>query len=241
MRRLYFVIFASVVALTVICARTGASGAGPSAYQRMIAKLHSLKTYRATIQGVLTIEQGGGVPPRTFSTVDTVLYKKPNKLSLKAEGMMGGLQVVSNGSTVYQYVPLTNQYTEKPAPANLLDAILLNASAGNRFKQVGGSNVNGIPVTILKGTSSTPQGPVQTTIYIDQKDDLPYRIVVRMANLTVPQGGSFHMTSEQTFSSQKVNTPLPDSAFHFVPPASATKVSSLGALGNTGGGLPGFP
>jgi len=170
-----------------------------------------------------------------------VLYKKPNKLSVNSQGMTGTLLIVSNGKTIYQYSSFANEYTQRPAPANLLDEILLNAGAGNHFKQVGNQKIGGVSVTVLKGTSSSPQGPVQTTFYIDQKNSLPYRIVVVLTNHAAPGGGMFRMISEQTFSSQKLNGPMPDSAFRFVPPASAAQVTSLGPLGGSAGSEGAFP
>ncbi|HEX5323162.1 MAG TPA: DUF2092 domain-containing protein, partial [Capsulimonadaceae bacterium] len=147
-----------VVLIAASVAQQG-SAATAGAYQRMVAKLHSLKTYKATIHGKLTLQPANGRgAANTITSVETVLYKSPNKLSIKAQQMMGGLLIVSNGKTIYQYSGLANQYTANPAPANLLGTIIANAGSAHSFKQVGTTQIDGVSVAELKGTSSTPQG-----------------------------------------------------------------------------------
>src|SRR5579883_79472 len=235
MKRILSLILVISLALAVGSPKAPASGASSSVYQRMIAKLHSLKTYQATISATLTLQptngQGQG---NTINSTETILYKNPNKLALKMQGMMGGILIVSNGKTIYQYSGLTNQYTAKPAPTNLLSSIVANAGFNDKLRTVGSTAINGVPVTELKGSTTTAQGPVQTTLYIGTRDALPYRIVATMAHLPGQQGAAFRMISEQSFTNQKVNVPVPESAFHFVPPANATKVTSLGGFGGPG-------
>ena len=230
-------------ALVLVLAASAAYAADTNAYQRMVATLDSLKTYQATVHSTISIQPVTGQGrPNTVNSVETIVYERPNKLSVKAVGLMGGMQMVSDGKAMYQYSSLANQYTQKPAPASLLRQLLYNGAASS-FKQVGTTALNGIPVIELAGTQSTPQGSAKTTLYIGTEDHLPYRIRVVLPHLPGQEGSAFRMVSVQDFSNQRVNMPVPMSAFRFTPPANSTKVSSLGFSGQTGSmaGMPGLP
>jgi outer membrane lipoprotein-sorting protein len=230
-------------ALVLVLSASPAYAADTNAYQRMVATLNALKTYQATVHSTISLQPVSGQGrPNTISFVETIVYERPNKLSVKAVGGMGGMQMVSDGKVMYQYSSLANQYTQRPAPANLLRQVLYNGAASS-FKQEGTTTLNGIPVIELAGTRSTPQGRAKTTLYVGTKDHLPYRIRVVLPHLPGQEGSAFRMVSVQDFSNQRVNIPVPMSAFRFTPPANSTKVSSLGFGRQTGSamGMPGLP
>lgn len=236
-------IISTLLAAALSVAIAAPSPAATDAYHRMVAKLHSLKSYQATVNARLTYGSVSGGQPTSMKWVDKVLYKSPNKLSVTFVGFMGGLKVVSDGRTMYTYSPLANQYSEHPAPANLLDSVLTTSTVGIRLKEVGSSSINGVPVSVLKGTTPTAQGNVDTTYYIRKSDNLPRRIIVTM-HVSGPQGQSFRVVNEQDFATQKTNTTISNSAFRFTVPAGATKSPNLGGMSTGGGpaaGLPGLP
>lgn len=222
-------------------ARSAVAG---NAYQRMVAKLNSISTYQATIHATFSLQPTTGQgKANTVDSVETVLYKRPNKLSLKAQGLMGGIEIVSNGANLYEYSPLANQYSEQPAPQTLTNLILESAGAAGDLHQTGTSVVNGVSVAVVKGAVSSPQGDGQATLYIGRADNLPYRLVYVLPHLPGQQGSGFRLVRELDFTRQKVNAPIPGSAFHFSPPAGATKVPSLGFGSGSGStaGIPGMP
>lgn len=239
----YLALFAGLFLL--VPALASARSAPGNSYQSMVAKLDSLKTYQATVHSTISLQPVNGQGrPNTIHSVETIIYERPNKLSVKAEGLMGGMQVVSNGKTMYQYSALANQYTAKPAPANLLRVILGNGAGREAdFKEVGTSTVDGVPVVEMKGTQSTPQGLAETMLYIGEANHLPYRAVFVLPHLPGQEGSAFRMVTTQDFTSEKVNAAVPSSAFRFVPPANSIRVSSLafGGQGGAGGGFPGLP
>lgn len=244
MRKLSYSALLAVVFILFAGVPSALAAAPNSAYQHLLARLSSLKTYQATIHSTISLVPiNGQGRPNTINSVETVVYEHPNKLSMKSEGLMGGMQLVSNGKIEYQYSALANQYTEKPAPGNLFQALFGKTSSSGNLHVVGKSVVDGVPVTILKGTASTAQGPAQTTLYIGQKDNLLHRFRAALPHLPGQQGSSFRMVIEQDFTHQVVDAPVPGSAFQFTPPANSTKVSSLGfgGQGGSGPGLPGLP
>ena len=245
MRKLsYLAILATGLFVLSLAAPGAFCAATSSAYQRLLSRLDSLKTYQGTIHSTITLEPiSGQGRPNTMKFVETVIYEHPNKLSVQAQGLMGGIQLVSDGKTLYQYSALANQYTEKPAPANLFKALFARSSPSGNPRPAGTGSVDGVPVRILKGSALTPQGEAETTFYIGQKDNLLHRFRVVLPHLPGQQGSSFRMVTQEDFMNQVIDAPVSSSAFQFAPPANSTRVSSFAFGGQSGSatGLPGLP
>jgi outer membrane lipoprotein-sorting protein len=202
-------------------------------YQQMIAHLKSVKTYQVTIQEKVVLQPtDSSDKPRTIASSDDVLFKRPNLFSFRNDSLMGGVSVVCDGKTQYYYSSLTQEYASKPAPADVLGGVLGQMQGGKAMWSVPSATVvDGVPVIKLVGTASSPRGAVNITLYIRKKDTLPYEAIICLPEISDSTGSGLKITRTELFTDQKVNAPVPDSAFTFIPPAGSTKVDSLGDMG----------
>jgi len=202
------------------------SSRGSSVYSRLIARYHSLNTYSAIIRSHVVLQPVNGSQPNTVDTTLTVFYKSPNLFRIEAQGLMGGGLRVSDGTTLYTYSAMLNQYGAEAAPHDLFSQLMSGASTAPTLSAVGNAVVNGALTTEYMGQSGKGSAGRKFVIYINQASGLIERITIKQSSLPGPQGAAFRLSLQEDYLSQKQNPPISAGLFHFTPPSGAQKAQS---------------
>ncbi len=208
----------------------------PPVFQKLLAKYRALKSYQATIKTLVVLQPTNGSKPNVIDSTMNLSYKSPNLGRMDIQGLMGGGMMVSDGTTLYTYSALTNQYSSQTAPKALLNSLMGPIQHLTSLSPAGKATIDGAPAAEYKGAG---RGGSMFELYIDQKTQLIRRLIVRNPHLPGPQGESFRMTTTADYLAQKLNPVLDPGMFRFTPPAGAEKGSAgmmpsiLGAPGAT--------
>lgn len=178
----------------------------------------------------------------------TVNYRAPHNLVITRREAKGIKEVAYHDSenvTTLRDFDNTVEYTVAPSNAGrrspLAGAVgqylagFLTGTEGSVFghlavetvKYDGTAEVNGVPVHKIVATARKSEGNStyavgSTTYYIGQQDSLLHKV----EQSSIRNDGVPVLTTE-TFTNQKINDAIPDSTFHFTPPAGATRVDRL--------------
>lgn len=221
--------FLSMVAMAAMltCAVSRVrAGSGPSAEQ-ILKNIENAKKNAKSYQMKMNVSvkmtmsgggaagaPGGGNMNMTMTASETVV--KPNKIRMEAKNSQmpgANMTIVSNGKTLWTYREAFNQYTEKPAPADL-SKMNLSQSGGfmnpnqdiiknlKSAKLVGSAKVGNVDAYVIEAVISVPQmGPMgggqgmPFKFWVGKKDNMLYKFSSNMTN-TVPipqppnQGGA---------------------------------------------------
>jgi outer membrane lipoprotein-sorting protein len=178
-----------------------------------------------------------------------IAVQKPDKFRLEADGRVidgvdafGNVVMVSNGSTVWNYVGESQQYTKKRTTLPLLDteppeitpeAFVLQAETVFLRRYAQFAQATDHARYLRQETLTTPAGPVPCAVielraplpayrdtytwWIDPKRSLVLREDTRPATNRRPP-------STVVYSLASIGEPMPPEIFQFTPPAGATQV-----------------
>lgn len=214
----------------------------------IIAKMNAIYSTAKSFKGSTIMQSSGKGPdgkPFTVTATQQVAYKSPNQFRVQvtasgtgaASKASGNSQtVVSDGKTMYMYLPARKQYIKRPAPPQVpIQRIVQINVNGQNAKLMPASTVNGRPAYIVQIMPMLPP-----TLTAQQKQLVkPSLIAVDKQNfhlLRITQGGNAQV---MTFTGQTVNGNLPASVFAFSPPAGATEFKQ--PMPGAPGGAPGAP
>ncbi len=211
-------VVATAVMLTCAASRVGA-GSGPSAEQilkNMENVTKNAKSYQMKVNATVKVTMSGGGAANApsgggmnMNTTMNMAMVKPNKMRMESKNSQmpgANMTVVSNGKTLWTYNGMLNQYTEKPAPADLTK---MNLSQGGGFinpnqditknlksaKLIGSAKVGNVDAYVIEAVISVPQmGPmgggqgIPFKMWIGKKDNMLYKFSANMTNtMPVPQ------------------------------------------------------
>jgi peroxiredoxin len=105
-------------------AATASGAAAPVAQvepEKLLRRIDELYRRARTLQvtSEMTMHmQAQGMDNRTTTNVSFVI-QKPNRIATRSQGGMVGVELISDGTKLYTYVPMMQAYTENDAPASL--------------------------------------------------------------------------------------------------------------------------
>jgi outer membrane lipoprotein-sorting protein len=214
--------FLSVVAmaamLTFAVSRVRA-GSGPSAEQilkNMENTTKNAKSYQMKMNVSVKMTMSGGSAAgapgggnMNMTMTSNMAMVKPNKMRMESKNSQmpgANMTIVSNGKTLWTYNGMFNQYTEKPAPADLSK---MNLSQNGGFmnpnqditknlksaKLVGSEKVGNVDTHVIEAVISLPQmGPMgggqgmPFKFWIGKQDNMLYKFSANVKNtMPIPQ------------------------------------------------------
>lgn len=186
------------------------------------------------------VKHDGKIAAQIKNTPFTILFKRPDKVKMTGPES----EMVSDGKTVYTYLPQAKRYTREPAGDDLLQALVMskagvgimglllrvdyeNAIAGSKL--LPDSKIRGNEVYVLYLDLKAPHGArASQKLWIGKKDLIIYRNeVVTRGKPQRPEGYAGKLpdlvqtTTIGTLKSFEPNPRLADSQFRFKPPAGA--------------------
>ncbi|MBX7254841.1 MAG: DUF2092 domain-containing protein [Candidatus Hydrogenedentes bacterium] len=193
---------------------------------------------------------------QTMNSDYAVAIERPNKVSrILKEGMMGAT-IVSDGKTLYTYLPMFKKYTQEDAPETAFDAVAGEAAMfSGQFSILSASLVSDDPsAAILEGVNEATlvgvedvegvkcshikliQEEIDIDMYVQTGDKpLLIKIVPDMAKALATAGDrmpvkDMKMSVNVRYANWTVNEPIPAEKFSFTPPEGAAKADSLMAM-----------
>jgi outer membrane protein assembly factor BamB len=179
--------------------------------------------------------------------------KRPNFFALRSRHKKddnAGLELVSDGRTLYMHGRRVKQYTESKAPADL-DGVgksmvrLGHAATGMLFQNVLAEDPAEM---LLDGVASCEYaghdkiGGMEAHHVKLKQPDLDWEVWIAAEGkpyvlkvVTNVAQDSVKMVTVETYRNWKLDSDPDDAAFKFVPPAGAAKVKALGPAGSQGG------
>jgi outer membrane lipoprotein-sorting protein len=211
--------------------------------QKMVAAYTGAKTYQATYSTQMTMGQQGTL------TSTTDVKKSSGKVSVHstsqgATGMPAGgmnMIMVDDGQFQYVYLPAMNQYMKRPHSSTGMMG-MPSITPGDMAKQVSQdtttvykllapTTMDGRAVYVIEATN--PKQPaMKNLLYIDKAN---YHL--KQVKLQGGQGRTILLS----IKNEKLNAPIPDSAFVFTPPKGATEMKGGTGMAPGGGAGAGAP
>ena len=213
-------------------------------------------SYRALgsylFQGAMNIRMSGAGMDQNLEVPLTIALERTGRRHVDVRNpQMGGLQV-SDGKQVTTYIYSLNQYTQKPAEADLDSAGVPRPPANSPLTRyydllsgLKSAVVDGEqPVTIggvaadcwvVRCDMTPPQAlaadstaRATVTFWVDKARSLVLRDSTTVTMHNPATGAALAMDQVTGFTLARVNEPLPDSLFVFTPPADAKLVQTFG-------------
>jgi outer membrane lipoprotein-sorting protein len=218
-RMVRFLSVAAMAAMLTCAVRCVRAGSAPSAEQILKnmenatknAKSYQMKmnvSVKMTMSGGSAAGAPGGGNMNMTMTLSMAMVK-PNKIRVESKNSQmpgANMTIVSNGKTLWTYNGMLNQYTEKPAPADLTK---MNFSQTGGFinptqdltknlksaKLVGSEKVGKVDAYVIEAVVALPQmGPMgggqglPFKMWIGKQDHMLYKFSANMTNtMPIPQ------------------------------------------------------
>jgi len=246
------VILAAALSLTVASAQ-----AAPDARALVTSATSAMQKARS-YQGTWLMTMSMGQIGSLSMSIDMKMVPAAGKFAVKmaptgqATGQMAmgapmvNMSMVSDGKTVYVYMPAMNGYSRQAADKRMLEAMspsgmaMRGADKDADFKYVKADRLNGTPVHVVqvipKGTRAKQLGNAKILVYIDQAATRVRQVTMNGTIQQGPNGPSQQMTMKMVVKREVLNQPVADSTFKFTPPPGAKELKSAG-----GPGVPGVP
>jgi peroxiredoxin len=226
--------------------------------RRMADYLGNLPAFSCRIESTMRV-QAQGMDNRMTSKMSFRL-QRPKRLAIVLEEGMMGTTVISDGATLWQYLPMLNQYTVQDAPADLSGIADAEGTAGMSMMGLPGAivptNGEAFYKMLMDGVTSSEyvgsedvngvrchrcrfiQEEFSWDIWIeDGERPLVHKVVPDMSKQLAEAGGMMKDAKLEyllSFNDWNVAPTFTDDDFKFEPPATAEKVDSL--LGGLAGG-----
>jgi len=219
-----------------------------SIVQKANAQIKNAKTYQATIVSTNKLGKMGSIsvsihvaaiPAEGKSAIRSAPVGKPTG-AMGMQAAMASAVMVDDGKEAYVYSPMMGGYRKSPhrpgSPGNL--ALLnLERSKGLTFKLVGTRAVEGRPAYVIEVIPPQKQPGSTTLIYVDKATGRYRRIESHRTASAGPGGAPQTVDTILTVTHEVLNAPIPETTFHFTPPAGAKEIPASPAPG----GAPGAP
>lgn len=201
--------------------------------------MKAAKTYQAT----MSMNMSFGAQNMVMVSDIKIVPGKKMAMTMTQAGRPT-MKMVDDGVNAYMYFPMMNSYSKGPSTAarsattgSFADML----PKGGTYKMLPNKVIDGrsayaIQITLPQQASArVPAAAAGRTmiVYIDQGTG-HFR---QMEMAGGPQGQSMKMT----LSNEKINAPIPDSAFKFTPPAGAKLMKGGPMMGMPGMPAPGTP
>lgn len=242
----------SAVTALILLAVTGLGSQQDKEAKKLLEKVgrtyNNLKSY--SFESITTIETKADRIRQKVEFRESTAVVKPDKVRVETTNML----VVSDGRTIWSYAPQLKEYTRKDvsaakaSPGSSQELSLLNLPQRPPYGQIAqgvirarilreetleieGKSFDCIVVEVeydLRLPASIKQSP--KTFWIDKARN----IVLRESYTMSMESSAFGPTETKrttTFTAAKLNEPLSDSLFAFVPPEGAKEVERLSIWG----------
>ena len=239
--------------LLVLACLLGAMPASAQQAQQILEqtaeRYRTLEQYH--LEGDISVQMAAGGQQRTMDV--GMLLAGEGAGRIRAELVSPRIQVtiVSDGDTTWMYVPPLNQYmrqagtfnpaaAQSPVPDLLAEYGKLDenvervellreeeVAVGDSTRPSYVLSVSYTPRETAAGTDSSHK-----TLWIDRERLLVLRDETAARMASSPTGGPMQVDETTTFSHLRVDEPLPDSLFTFVPPEGATEVTRADIMGS---------
>ena len=235
-----------------------ASPAGDPRAQRVLRETADLYKKAKSIAVELTRSQKMG--PVTMKLTTTVAFQRPNRLAVHSKGTTPGIDLVSDGKTLFTSIAAVKKYTEAEAPATI-DALIGDpiAAAALQFMMIGELCAADPYVKLMEGVKTSTYSGLETSdgakahhlkFTRDQfdwemwvaadGDPVVRRVVVDLTKMLAnsPFAAQFKdqkMEMIQDYKDWQLDRGVDQKSFAFEPPAGAQKVKSF-MEGLAGGG-----
>jgi outer membrane lipoprotein-sorting protein len=216
----------AVSAFTLLVPPSAGAQDARAIVQKMVDAYSGAKTYQATYATQMAMGQG-------TMTTNTDVKKSNGKVSVHstsqgAPGMPAGgmnMLMVDDGQFQYVYLPAMNQYMKRPHGSSAGMLGMASITPGDMAKQVvkdtttvykllAPATMDGRAVYVIEATN--PKQPaMKNLLYVDKAS---YHL--KQVKLQGGQGRSIVLN----IKNEKLNAPIPDSAFVFTPPKGATEM-----------------
>jgi outer membrane lipoprotein-sorting protein len=226
------------VAASIVLVAVPASAA-PTA-QEILAKsraaMKSVKTYQATIQ---TTTSGGPMSMTMNAHIKTANGKAWAQMGVVPSGggqqnpfasMLQNMIIVDDGKNTWTYIPAMKQYRKGPSGGakqlNMTNEMLAKLDTDANLSVAGSENVGGRPAYIVdaKPKAPRPGQPQSVRMYFDQATYHVVQLRAVQNRPASPQAPAAQQSVQVVIKDEKVNQPIPDTLFHFAPPAGSTEM-----------------
>jgi len=209
---------------------------------------------------VVEVDRSQKIGPATMQITTTVAFQRPNRLAVHPKGTMPGIDLVSDGKTMFVSMPAVKKYTEGEAPATI-DALTGDPFAGAalQFTMIGelcaadpyAKLMEGVKTATYAGQETLDGAKTHHLKFTQDQfdgemwvaadgDPIVRRVVIDLTKSLAnsPLAAQFKnqkMEMIQNFKGWQIDRGVDEKSFAFQPPAGAQKVKSF-MEGLAGGG-----
>jgi thiol-disulfide isomerase/thioredoxin len=216
--------------------------------------------FKAARSVAFEVERVQRIGDHTIRTTTTVAFQRPNRFAVRAGEGIPGVTVVSDGKTMFTFIPALHKYTETEAPASLdglaRDPLVVAALQGLMIGELGASDpyaklMEGVKTARYAGQEALDGAQVHHLLFTQDQFDWELwvaadgdptirRVHVDLSKARVQAPGlealkNLKMEMSQDYKGWRIDRDLDDKAFVFQPPKDAQKVASF-FEGMPGGG-----
>ena len=223
--------FGMVLAALCMVTVAGARHASPAAFavgsdktaqsERILAPYLALNSYQATIRSTTVLQPVNGSKPNVIDGTVDVAYKAPNLFRVDMKGLLGGGLRISDGTSLYTYSALTNQYSVETAPKYPLRELMAQVGDAVNLLPRGQVLIDGQAAREYDGTTAAVGAGARIQVFVNTRSGLLERIVISEKSLPGPRGANFHLTMTEDYVAQRLNPSLAPNLFRFVAPDGA--------------------
>lgn len=204
---------------------------------RCQAAYHALQTYQGTTVSTSQTTTGSDKTVSEQHISANIQYVQPNRIAVEGTDVTGGAAAyVTDGVSVAEKSLLTQHIWGRAQSINMpvsvvggsmissgttIPSFLLEACPSNPFSDfntispdVREDAVDGQKCFILMTTTGNSMGRGSRELYVDEKTFLLRRVVIDERNTVF---GNIHAHIEQQFTNERLNQPVPESAFALPP------------------------
>ncbi len=221
-------------ALSALTCSLPAQGETPGdTVKRMQALYNNASSYKGTMKQSQSGKNQQG-QPFSVSQKQVVTFSKPNKLHVQADMTATGAAakangtsntIVSDGKTVYEYLPKKQLYAKQPAPPKMKPLVgtsqfaLIDFDIANA-KQISSVTVNGRRAVVIEVTPDISKVPADKRAEA-LKSVKPIDLTIDATSYALLRISPPKLPPLVELSDQVFNAPVPGSTFAFTPPAGA--------------------
>ncbi|MEP6757152.1 MAG: hypothetical protein ABJA67_16730 [Chthonomonadales bacterium] len=220
--------------------------------QEIITRNQAVMKGAKTYQAVMSMTQNMGAQGSMMLNVEAKIAGKKSMMKISPTGQATGLmamgaamanvEVYNDGTKMITYMKSLNTYSEQPSKAGSSTPFdftkSLTANSGSKWKLNGVVKVNGKDAFSLSlSMPAGKTGSTQTTNVFIAKSNYHLLKMTTVSKINAGPQGPMSMASELLVKSEKLNDPLSDSVFKFVPPSGAKLQSMKGMMGGMAGAV----
>jgi outer membrane lipoprotein-sorting protein len=214
------------------------------------AAMKNAKTYQATLVTSMDMGQMGSMSISTQvksiagkkTLVKTTPIGKPTGMMAMAGPAASEMQIVDDGKFTWFYFKGMNAYSKRPSQKRSTNIGMTEMVPDGTYKLLSPTKVGGHPVFAIQVIPAKHQrmtgNDQKIVIYIDQATYRLKQVKVTGSTPAGPNQPAQKMAVVITVKDEKINAPIPESAFKFTPPPGAKEMQ--GGMGPGPMGVPGM-